>query len=56
MSDWCEQAELFCLLTVLFVGAATVWFEQRQPEPLESLRVGACSSGGFAGRIEAHVY
>ena len=39
MFDQCEQVELFCLLTVLFVGVATVWFKQRQPEALESLRV-----------------
>ena len=39
MFNNCEQVELFCLLTVLFVGVATAWFEQRQPEALESLRV-----------------
>jgi len=39
MVDQCEQVEMFCLLTVLFVGVANVWFEQRQPEALESLGV-----------------
>ena len=39
MSNQYEQVELFCLLAVIFVGVATVWFEQRQPEALDSLRV-----------------
>ena len=39
MSDQYEQVELLCLLAVLFVGVATVWFEQWQPEPLKNLRM-----------------
>ena len=51
-----ERMALICLLTVLFIGVATAWFEQRQPEDLENFRVARAAVDVPLVEPEADVY